>query len=179
MYDYSKIGSFTSIVLLIGFVVFIFHLQKIDEAQDQLRSLKARVTGLENELIGATSALESKRQQLAQATEKNKKGLDLKVRSAVATSERNRLQVELLKLEKEYSVEQKRRTDQLREARAAMIGKEYAQIRIGNQTLNRARITKITDTSITLLHSGGTCQAATIDLPADLTDRLGLIIVLK
>ena len=88
--------------------------------------------------------------------------------------ERGRVQSELARVESAYAIDQKRWEALLQSVRTATIGREFPQIRIGTQTLNGARITKITDTTVTFSHAGGAVQAGPGDLPPELANRLRL-----
>ena len=157
-----------------GFLAFVFHSLKLDEAQERYRGAESKLRGLQKELAGAEAALATEGKKLEEAKAKAQEGLALKKRNDDAVAERSRLESELARVESAYVIDQKRWESLLQSVRAATIGREYPQIRIGNQTLNGARITKITGTSVTFSHSGGAVQATAGELPPELAERLRL-----
>lgn len=174
MSSFKKIGVLITFGAMAGFLAFVFHSLKLDDAQDRLRGAESKLRGLQKELMGAEAALAAEEKSLEEAKAKAEQGVGLKKRHEDAVAERSRLQSELERVESAYAIDQKRFESLLQTVRAATIGREFPQIRIGNQTLNGARITKITDTTVTFSHSGGTVQVGAEALPPDLADRLRL-----
>lgn len=157
-----------------GFLAFVFHSLKVDEAQEKFRGAESKWRGLQKELAGAEAAVAAEEKRLVEAKAKAELGLALKKRQDDAVAERTRLESELARVESAYAIDQKRWESLVQSVRTATMGRQFPQIRLGNQTLNGARITKITDTSVTFSHAGGAFQARPEELPPELADRLRL-----